>query len=167
MKAGTGNAGMNLCGNFQERFGDVALFHSSIRETVCGTVMQLTNEADADGWSCYDRIANEIHRLSRSNARRKMVVIDSSLLERSSCFDATTEDGRKLVSKNPWAVAKLFNSRNSFVYLRGVHVIFTYNPTNADDARRYYDMIEVYKCLLTCCSARVTIVHAAKAFTNG
>lgn len=147
------------------QLSDITSFYSDVNETI-ETALRIDRKIDLTGGCCsYRRIVKELKILKRSIAKRRILVVDSPLIEHLGSFDNTTAEGRLTMSDNPWEAARLLNEERSIPFLRGIKIVFSYSPSDAQDAARYYGMIEVYKRLFVCQSAQIQIVHPNKTMS--
>ena len=137
----------NIDGRIYFRADQLEEFKSRILESVIGVVGSANDFEDHPNCQAYCTIASELSIFANGTAREQVMVIHSSLFERSELYDALT-DKECLPATAPEKLAKRFKAAHPIGNLDGVKVVIVYKPCDKWDEIKFLDMVRVYKLIL-------------------
>ncbi len=107
--------------------------------------------------SVYNSIARQLNRLSQSHSQRKVIIINSDLLENTNLLSFYKQKVINTIKANPDSITNLLNAQVELQNLEGIKVYLIYQPVNMLDDQRYKIVSDFYKKMLEDKGARVEI----------
>ena len=161
LTSGADSIAKNTENDYQYRFNEIETFYDEI-QTIVDNSHAATNQAVTTQSECYRTIANELNIFSNGTATHQVLIVNSSLCERSDLLDCTSNTGRRLLFQSPRNVAKLFRKALPIGKIKGVKVVFLHTSEDQDDELRFMQMVDVYKRILKPRGATVSVLELTK-----
>lgn len=127
----------------QNRNRNIAAFYNSVR-TAMGVFYSNTDTSHSKQNSeCYRAISDELTFLSKDTSERRSLLLFTDIMERSDVMDSYLED----LSDPSKIAAHLDSFQPRIPDLKGIIVIFVFNPRNRKEDKEFNNMVEAYKSL--------------------
>ncbi len=122
---------------------------------------------ELDYSECFSIVSQELNRLAKSNADKKIVYISSDIRENTDIFSCYSNAGKALIQNNPDSVANLMITNYPLPdTLIGTELILAYTPKNRDEEKIYLQMVEVYRIALETRGVSITMEQENEYFNN-
>lgn len=147
-------AGKRLASSESVRKKEVQTFEASLTTLLDSTA---NDTAGRNHSSIYLPMVEELTRLSKSSAERKVLLVYSDLMENTSeisFYNAQTLTA--LVSKPETIQEKLF-AKAKLPDLSGIEIHFVYQPTNTDDDTQFWLVSGFFRQLFEAKGAKVSV----------
>ena len=161
LTSGADSIAENTEHDYRHRFDEIETFYDEI-QTILDNSHAATDQAATAESECYRTIANELNIFSNGTATHQVLIVNSSLCERSDLLDCTSHAGRRLLFLSPRKVAKLFRKAFPIGKIQGVKVVFLHTREDQDEEVRFMQMVDVYKRILKPLGAKVSILELTK-----
>lgn len=137
----------------QNRNRNISAFYNTVRNSINYYYSHIDTSNIIQNSECYRAISGELILLAEDTSKQKVLVVFSDLRERSDILDSYLED-----ISQPIKIAKHFDSVNPIPpNLKGVSVIFVFNPHDRKEDKAFSNMAEAYKILLQSKGAEVSV----------
>jgi hypothetical protein len=109
-----------------------------------------------NGSVIFKALSTEINELSKSKADRKILIVNSDLME-NSFLDFTNAEMIENIKNNPNVVEKMMTDKYPLNDLTGISVNIVYIPLNKTDSERFEVVSNLYNHMLSSRGAMVKI----------
>lgn len=147
-------AGNEWTSNELKRKTEVKSFFDGISKIITDTSKV---KAGKNNSSVYNSIARELNRLSQSHSQRKVIIINSDLIEHTNLLSFYKQKVIHALKANPDSIVNNLNAQVELQNLDGIKVYLIYQPLNMLDDQRYKIVSDFYKKMLENKGARVEI----------
>ena len=140
-------------GNEYQRRSELKKFYTSIDSS-----SQLLNQGRAtrNGPVISKILSEELNHLNKSKADKKILIINSDLME-NSFIDFTTSSNIERIRNNPNEIEKLLIEKYPVANLKGISIYIIYKPVNKWDSERFEIVSNFYKKLFESKGAIVNV----------
>lgn len=108
-----------------------------------------TNRGYLDHSECFKTIASELTVLTQNKSPKKYLLVYSNLYEHSSIWSLYSADARQTLFNNPQNILELFEKTKLLPgNLKGIQVIFIYEPLDMKDDQIFNAVVAIYKTLI-------------------
>jgi hypothetical protein len=140
--------------NELKRKNEVKTFYAGISKIITDTT---SIKAGKNNSSVYNSIARELNRLRQSHSQRKVIVINSDLIEHTNLLSFYKQKTIQSLKSNPDSIAEFLNTQVLLEKLEGIKVYLIYQPKDMIDDERYKIISDFYKKMLESKGAKVEI----------
>jgi hypothetical protein len=134
----------DIGGDPQYRERNVLAFYDVVRRATKEFYAQIDTTRRLDNSECFRVIAQELSYLASVKSKEKTLLIASDLLEKSDLYNVYRED-----ISNPQKIATIFDRTGLLpVSLKGVRVVFLFNPRTREEDKQFYSMAQAYRLVL-------------------
>ncbi|MFZ1424800.1 MAG: hypothetical protein WAS55_13335 [Saprospiraceae bacterium] len=140
-------------GNEYQRRSELKKFYTSIDSS-----LQLLKQGRAkrNGSVIFKILSEELNHLNKSKADKKILIINSDLME-NSFIDFTTSSNIERIRNNPNEIEKLLTDKYPVADLKGISIYIIYKPVNKWDSERFEIVSDFYKNLFESKGAIVNV----------
>ena len=140
-------------GNEYQRRSELKKFYTSIDSS-----LQLLKQGRAkrNGSVIFKILSEELNHLNKSKADKKILIINSDLME-NSFIDFTTSSNIERIRNNPNEIEKLLIEKYPVANLKGISIYIIYKPVNIWDSERFEIVSNFYKKLFESKGAIVNV----------
>ena len=142
-----------LLGNTYIRRSEVKKYFNSIDSSLKKFKQ---GRAIRSGSVIFKILSEELNHLNRSKADKKVLIINSDLME-NSFFDFTNSDNIGRIKNNPSEIEKLLTDKYPLSDLKDITIYIIYKPQNKWDSERFEIVSDFYKKLFESKGAIVNI----------
>lgn len=143
-----------LISNLYNRKKEMKVFYAK-NDSAMKTVLETT--AGKTKSSIYFPMVMELNRLSKANARRKILTIYSDLNEHTALVSFYDKKILNLLKSEPEAVRRILEAEVSLNDLSGIEIFFVYQPREAKESADFRTISAFFKNWLEEKGAKVSI----------
>jgi hypothetical protein len=142
----------------QQRDNEIYSFYGSVKSAFSEFEPHYNIKTPQNNSECYATICSELHNLAKSTASQKYLLIYSDLMDNGTLFNSYSKKNAKLISDNPAKVGETLNKAQKLPKnMRGITVMFLYQPAGRQQDIEYNGMLQVYTSLLQSRGATVRV----------
>ncbi len=157
----------NTSDDAQFREKQITAFYAKARQAFTSSRERFSGRRGRNRSEVFCSIISQLRQLAASHYRQKRVVVLSDLNEHSEAFSTYNSANRKQLAEEPEAVGALLSERCPLPNnLKGISIVFVYQPRTKEDDMRFMDWVGVYQRLLEKRGARISFQASADNFLH-
>lgn len=141
-------------GNIYQRKKEAAEFSKQLNVSIDKLLSEPIGRPSS---SLFIPISKELARLSKSDAKRKILIVYSDLVEESSVISFSNQKTLAMLKQNPDSAMAILNKEAPLPSLNGIEIFVIFQATNSAESTVFRIVSGFYKTMLEQKGARVTI----------
>ena len=141
----------------------IKTFCATVRTALVDDPDRFKTEEKSDQSEVFCTISSQLRKLAGSHFDQRTLVVFSDLMENgSSRFNAYGGSAREQLQQEPEAVGKMLQEHCPLPdNLKGIRIVFVFQPRNRQEDEQYIEMMSVYEPLLESRGAKVSFQATA------
>lgn len=137
----------------QFRNKNINAFYTTVRNALADFYTKTDTSRSLDNSECFRSIVDELRFLTESKSNDRTLVVTGDLMEHSDLLNSYTAS----LSDTKAIADKLNKGYPVPENLKGITIIFLFNPKNREEDKTYSQMIEVYRSILEPTGAEIKV----------
>lgn len=124
-------------------------FYSKTTQLFATGLPRFRTTSSLDHSEVFCTVISQARKLAASHYQKKVLIVFSDLQENATNFNAYSEENGARLNDRPEEIARLLASRcNPPGNLKGLTIVFVFQPKNREEDSRYLAMAQVYQLAL-------------------
>lgn len=137
----------------QNRNRNILTFYNTVRSAITRFYNTADTSQSLQNSECYRAICNELTFLANDTGTRRTLIIISDLMDKGEAINCYSEN-----LTNPEKIAERLDVLHPMPkHLKGITVLFVFDPRNRTEDKEFGSMTEAYKLLLQRNEAKVIV----------